>query len=60
MRDDHKLALKKIKQQILAFCLRHVFTYDAGASHWTGNLILSWLRSLKPEDSIKRSLVSTF
>lgn len=23
MRDDHKLALKKVKQQILAFCLRH-------------------------------------
>ena len=23
MRDDHKLALKKAKQQILAFCLRH-------------------------------------
>ena len=23
MRCDHKLALKKIKQQILAFCLRH-------------------------------------
>ena len=35
MRDDHKLALKKIKQQILAFCLRHGFTYNAGASHWT-------------------------
>ena len=27
MRDDHKLALKKVKQQILAFCLRHGFTY---------------------------------
>ena len=23
MRDDHKLALKKVKQQINAFCLRH-------------------------------------
>lgn len=28
MRDDHKLALKKVKQQILAFCLRHNYRYD--------------------------------
>ena len=34
MRDDHKLALKKVKQQILAFCLRHGYRYD-GNSHWT-------------------------
>ncbi len=34
MRDDHKLALKKVKQQILAFCLRHNYRYD-GNSHWT-------------------------
>ena len=55
MRDDHKLALKKIKQQILAFCLRHGFTYNAGASHWTA-AHLSWLRSLKPEGLYKEIL----
>ena len=33
MRNDHKLALKKVKQQILAFCLRHNYRYD-GNSHW--------------------------
>lgn len=47
MRDDHKLALKKIKQQILAFCLRHNYRYD-GNSHWTA-AHLCWLKSLQPE-----------
>lgn len=28
MRDDHKLALKKVKQQINAFCLRHGHRYE--------------------------------
>ena len=56
MRDDHKLALKKIKQQILAFsCLRHGFIYNAGASHWTA-AHLSWLRSLEPEGLYKEIL----
>ena len=45
MRDDHKLALKKIKQQILAFCLRHHYCYTG--NHWT-QAHVAWLRSLKP------------
>ena len=45
MRDDHKLALKKVKQQILAFCLRHGYRYDG--NHWT-QAHVAWLRSLKP------------
>lgn len=48
MRDDHKLALKKVKQQILSFCLRHGYRYEDGRSHWT-QAHLKWLRSLKPE-----------
>lgn len=48
MRDDHKLALKKIKQQILAFCLRHGLVYTATKNHWTA-AHLAWLRALKPE-----------
>lgn len=47
MRDDHKLALKKVKQQILSFCLRHNYCYE-GKSHWT-QAHLKWLKSLKPE-----------
>ena len=48
--DFHKgrKRLKKVKQQILAFCLRHNYRYDATKSHWT-QAHLKWLRSLKPE-----------
>lgn len=49
MRDDHKLALKKVKQQILAFCLRHNCRYEEGSSKWT-QAHLKWLRSLKLDD----------
>ena len=42
MRDDHKLALKKVKQQILAFCLRNGFSY--ASNYWTV-AHLAWLRS---------------
>ena len=48
MRDDHKLALKKVKQQILAFCLRHGYHYDGTKNHWT-QTHLAWLRTLKVE-----------
>ena len=48
MRDDHKLALKKVKQQILAFCLRHNYQFDGTASNWT-KTHLRWLKTLKPE-----------
>lgn len=44
MRDDHKLALKKVKQQINAFCLRHGCYYEK--TKWTiGHL--KWLRGLE-------------
>ena len=45
MRDDHKLALKKVKQQILAFCLRHDLRYEGTKNHWTA-AHLQWLHSL--------------
>jgi transposase len=54
MRDDHKLALKKVKQQILAFCLRHDYRYE-GNSNWTAAHI-KWLRSLQPEALYKEIL----
>ncbi len=54
MRDDHKLALKKVKQQILAFCLRHNYRYE-GKSHWTAAHI-KWLKSLTPEALYKEIL----
>ena len=54
MRSDHKLALKKVKQQILAFCLRHNLRYE-GKSNWT-DIHLKWLRSLKLESLYKEIL----
>ena len=44
MRDDHKTALKKIKQQINAFCLRHGYHYTQSKwtiAHW------KWLKKLE-------------
>lgn len=46
MRDDHKASLKKIKQQILSFCLRRGLKYSDSDSHkhnWTEEH-LKWLR----------------
>lgn len=45
MRDDHKLMLKKIKQQILAFVLRTGKTFESGKTYWTGTH-LNWLKNL--------------
>ena len=47
MRQDHKLALKKVKQQILSFCLRHNYRFDETSNNWTAAHI-AWLRALKP------------
>lgn len=44
MRDDHKLALKKVKQQINAFCLRHGQHY--AQTKWTV-AHLKWLKKLE-------------
>ena len=53
MRDDHKLALKKIKQQINAFCLRHGYIYD---SHkWTIRH-LDWLKKLDLSELYRETL----
>ncbi len=60
MRADHKLALKKVKQQILAFCLRHNLRYDG--NHWTQAHLL-WLRSLTPSGlylEILKEYLATF
>lgn len=53
MRDDHKLALKKVKQQTNALCLRFGFFYDG--IHWTGKH-LQWLRALKLPELIRETL----
>lgn len=55
MRDDHKLALKKVKQQILSFCLRHGYYFNETAHNWT-QAHVAWLRSLEPEGLNKETL----
>lgn len=56
MRDDHKHQLKGIKQQILAFCLRHGLKCDTSKSNWT-IAHLNWLRSLELEPLYKEVLM---
>ena len=46
MRDDHKLMLKKIKQQINAFCLKHNKIYPGSRSKWTLAFV-KWLDCLE-------------
>lgn len=49
MRQDHKLALKKVKQQILSFCLRHDYRFEGTGHYWTSAHI-QWLHALKPDN----------
>ena len=54
MRDDHKLSLKRIKLQILSFCLRHGWNYTGGGN-WT-EAHLNWLRQLELEEIYRETL----
>lgn len=55
MRDDHKLELKRIKQQILGFCLRHGFIFTEGKSYWTLKH-MAWLEKLTMEKMLREVL----
>ena len=55
MRDDHNLALKKVKQQILSFCLRHGYKYEGSKKCWTTKH-LEWLRELEMNDAYREIL----
>ena len=57
MRDDHKEALKKIKQQINAFCLLHGFHYDR--SKWT-IAHRRWLRRLDFDDTLLQEVLDEY
>ena len=46
MRDDQKLALKKVKQQILAFVLRQGKRFEGGKTYWTIRH-MKWLYGLE-------------
>ena len=53
MRDDHKIALKKLKQQINAFCLRNGQQYSG--NKWTISH-LTWLRKLELPELYRETL----
>jgi transposase len=55
MRDDHKKALKIIKQQILSFVLRHGYRFTEGKNYWTQKHI-AWLKSLKFGGTLQESM----
>ena len=55
MRDDQKLMLKKIKQQILSFVLRRGKRFEGGKTYWT-IAHLKWLRNLELEGLDKETL----
>jgi len=53
MRDDHKSTLKKIKQQINAFCLRHGYHYEK--TKWTRRHF-DWLMKLDISELYRETL----
>lgn len=55
MRDDHQNALKRIKQQILALCLRYDKKFTAGKGYWTIKH-LAWLKALELDDVLREAL----
>ena len=59
MRDDMKEVLKKTKQRMLAFVLRHGYKYDDGKSYWTIAHI-KWLRSLEFEGLLQEVMTEYF
>lgn len=54
MRDDHKLASKKLKQQIKALCLREGLHYN-GRENWSQKYI-DWLRNVELPSLIRETL----
>ena len=57
MRNDHKLELKKIKQQINAFCIRHGFCYEG--TKWT-QAHLKWIKKLEITNALYRETLDEY
>jgi len=55
MRDDHKIKLKGIKQQILSMVLRHGKRYDGTKTYWTERH-LSWLKAMPFTGVLKETM----
>lgn len=59
MRDDANAELKRIKQQITAFCTRHNKLYDGSKHKWT-KLHRSWLKEIKFDNAILREVLDEY
>lgn len=58
MRDDANGELKRLKQQITAFCVRHGRIYDGSKNKWT-KTHRTWLRDIKfDEPTLNQTLAS--
>lgn len=55
MRDDVKVNLKRNKQQLLAFCLRHGLVFTETRNNWT-QAHMKWLEQLKLEGVYQEAL----
>ena len=52
MRDDHKIALTKIKQQINGLVLRHGKIYDGSKTKWT-KAHIEWLKKIELREMVR-------
>lgn len=57
MRTDHKISLKKLKQQINAFCLKYGFYYVP--AKWT-QVHLKWLKNLQFDTDLEREVLDEY
>ena len=58
MRDSHKKELKRIKQQIIAFCTGHGL-FSPTKSNWTV-AHLKWLKGLKFNDPVEQEILNEY
>lgn len=59
MRDDANAELKRIKQQITAFCTRHGKLYDGAKHKWTKQH-RTWLKNLEFNDAILKEVLNEY
>ena len=59
MRDDANAELKRVKQQITAFCIRHSKLYDGAKHKWTKEH-RTWLKELKFDNAVLRETLDEY
>ena len=59
MRDDVNAELKRLKQQITAFCTRHSKIYDGTKHKWT-NQHRTWLNSLQFDSEVLKEVLNEY